>query len=230
MTPKCGVWSKLPASISIDTKTLIMDGVTKRDELTYYRETVPRPGGMLSDKLQALDSCSGVEKDFVSKVDGRRTLSEIDDLLRLGDFETIRIARKLASKGLIEVILDREMAEEALRSTVREFNTAIRVINEAVRGRMKAGELTEAGREFLNKSAPQIEGSEKITLNNVGEFDLQALLKIYKTSDELEKMNLIVMVLSRYISFILFTANSYLPVSEQEKLSSAVYGNLKACS
>jgi hypothetical protein len=222
--------SKLPASISIDTKNLLMDGVTKRDELTYYRETVPRPGGMLNEKLSALDGCSEVEKDFVSRVDGRRTLSEIDDLLGLGDFETVRIARKLADKGLIEVILDREMAEEALRSMVREFNTAIRVIYDAVQGRVKAGELTEAGTEFLSKSAPQLEGTEKITLNKVGEFDLKALMRIYEASDDLEKMNLIVMVLSRYISFILFTANSYLPVSEQEKLSAAVYGNLKAYS
>jgi hypothetical protein len=222
--------SKLPASICIDTQTLLMQGVTKRDELTYYRETVPRPGGMLSDRLGALDACSSVEKDFVSGVDGKRTLAEIDDLLGLGDFETVRIARKLASKGLIEVILDKEMEEEALRSMVLEFNTAIRVIYDAVRGRVKPDELTEAGREFLRKSAQPLEGAESVGLTQSGEFDLRNVKRIYEAGEDRERMNRVVMILSRYISFILFTANSYLPVDEAEKLSAIVYGNLEAYS
>ncbi|MBW2260549.1 MAG: DUF4388 domain-containing protein [Deltaproteobacteria bacterium] len=222
--------SKLPASISIDTKTLLMKGLTKRDELTYYRETVPRPGGMLSNQLKALDACSSVEKDFVSKVDGSRTLAEIDDLLHLGDFETVRIARKLASKGLLVVILDKEMEADALRSVVHDFNTAIRVIYDAIQGRVKADELTELGREFMSKSTQQLEGPEKVTLKRTGEFDFHNVMRIYEASEAREKMNLIIMVLSRYISFILFTANSYLPVNEQEKLSSSVYGNLDAYS
>ena len=222
--------SKLPASICIDTKTLLMQGVTKRDELTYYRETVPRPGGMLSEKLKALDDCSGVEKDFVSRVDGKRTLAEIDDLLRLGDFETVRIARKLATKGLIEVILDKEMEEEALRSMVHDFNGAIRVIYDAVGGRVKPGDLTLAGREFLKKGTRPLEGIEEVVLKETGEFDLRNIKRIYEASEDREKMNVIIMVLSRYISFILFTANSYLPMDEAEKLSAIVYGNLEAYS
>ncbi len=220
--------TRLPASICIDTRTLLMEGVTKQDELTYYRETVPRPVRLLGAQREALEACSSVERDFVSRVDGERTLSEIDDLLGLGDFETVRVARKLSSKGLVRVILDKEMEEEALASLVNDLNAAIRAIYGAVRDGPEALKLTEAGREFLRENPRPLEGAGDASLTEKGEFDLRNIRRIYKKGKGGEKMNRIVMFMTRYVSFMLFTANSYLPVDAAEDLSSVVYGNLEA--
>jgi hypothetical protein len=218
--------SKLPASICIDTQSLLMDGLTKRDELVYYRETVPRPGASLEKSPNVLEDCSTAEKDFVVHVDGSRTLADIDAMLRLGDFETVRIARHLAEKGLIDVILDKQKEQDALRSVVDDFNLAIVFIYETVKDRIDASELSELGAEFLEKSTAQIKGSVTMKINETGELDFRSIKKVYSASEEKDKLNFVVMILSRYISFILFTANSYLPLDEQELLSEKVYGRL----
>lgn len=222
--------TKLPASICMDTKSLLMKGLHKRDELHYYKETIPRPGSLLQRDPKALDASSGAEKDFVRNVDGKRTLAEIDQTLQLGDFETVRIARQLAEKGFIEVILDKDMEEDALRAVVNDFNTAILGVYDKVKGRVAPDELTRLGEEFIAKSLDRLVGAETVMLRSSGELDFPNVKKIYDATGEKDKMNFVIMILSRYISFILFTANSYLPQEEQEALSSRVYGKLEKYS
>lgn len=222
--------SKLPASISIDTKALLTKGLEKRDEHIYYRETVPRPGKLLGNSPNVIENCSSTEKEFVVHVDGIRTLADIDEILHLGDFETVRIARQLVEKGLVEVILDRRSGDEALRSVVDDFNEAIHLIYLKVRTKVTVEELTDLGQEFLNKSTKHLTEPDKITLKKTGELDQRNLERIFKSTDEKDGLNFIVMILSRYISFFLFTANSYLTVDEQSKLSEKVYGKLEPYS
>jgi DNA-binding Lrp family transcriptional regulator len=222
--------SKLPASMCIDMAALLMKACEQRDEIAYYRQTRPRPSDKLERRPELVDEQGEIERRLVAQVDGKRTLAEIAGRLDLGELEVMRVARKLANRGLIDVILDRDMEQAALDDAVRDFNLAIVYICDRVKDRLPASELTMLGRDFIEKSAQQIQGLDRVVVKDSGELGHTSVLEVFRSAAGKDRMNVAMMVLSRYLSFILFTANSYLPVAEQEKLSATVYGRLEKYS
>lgn len=218
--------SRLPATIYMDTQAMLMEGLRHLDEINYYRETVPRKTMVLERSLTVLESCSELERGFVERVDSRRTLAEIGGMLGLSDEDTVRTAHALVGQGLLELLPRHEVEEQMLRAVVESFNRALAVIYESCDSDEKREVLTRVGRDFVNKGSHNNATLREVVLSDHGLLNYYNIRKIFESSTEHDRIKLIVIVLTRYLSFIQFNAGEYLPDAEQEQLSVKVYAAL----
>jgi hypothetical protein len=218
--------SRLPATIYMDTQAMLMEGLRHLDEINYYRETVPRKTMVLDRASAVLESCTELERAFVESVDTRRTLAEIGGMLGLSDEETVGTAHRLVGRGLVELLPRHEVEEQMLRAVVESFNRALTVIYDSADDDGKRGELTRLAREFIDQGSHNNATLREVVPNDNGTLNYYNIRKIFEASTEHDRIKLIVIVLTRYLSFILFNASERLPAADQEQLSIKVYAAL----
>ncbi|MBD3314570.1 MAG: DUF4388 domain-containing protein [Chitinivibrionales bacterium] len=218
--------SRLPATTYMDTQAMLMEGLRHLDEINYYRETVPRKTMVLDRAVAVLESCPEVERAFVESVDSRRTLAEIGGMLGLSDEETVGTAHRLVSRGLLELLPRHEVEEQMLRAIVESFNRALMAIYESSKSEEDQDELTRLGRDFIDNGPHNNTTLHELIPNDNGTLNYYNIRKIFESSTEHDRIKLVVIVLTRYLSFILFNAGEHLPAAEQEQLSIRVYAAL----
>lgn len=81
--------SKLASQQVVSANALLMDGVTRMDEMRYFRQRIPS-GDYVPYKL---DQSRGVDSEFATvyrAVDGRASVEELGRVSGLGEFETTK--------------------------------------------------------------------------------------------------------------------------------------------
>jgi hypothetical protein len=213
---------KLPASMYMDTQALLMEGVKRIDDLEFYNQTIPQRTERLASAPGPLDGYSETERVFLSAVDGRHTLADIDAGMHLGVDEMLDLTHRMAGKDLIKTISAREMEAQTLRAVVDSYNGALDTIYTAVSDVNGAGALSASGREFIANGSHNNQTLRRLQLREDGRLDMGNIQTIYREAKERDRVKLIVMVLTQYISFVLFNAMERLPIERQEPLSSRV--------
>lgn len=213
---------KLPASMYMDTQVLLMEGVKRIDDLEFYNQTIPRRAHRLAVAPGPLDGLTDAERGLLDSVDGRKTLADIDMQIHLGVDEMLAQTHRLVSKGMIEIFSAREMEEQALRSVVNSFNGALDTIVAACQGVLSVQELSRIGSEFISNGAHNNRTLRKLALAADGRLQMENVRAVFKEATERDRTKLIVMVLTQYVSYVLFNAIERLPAQAQEPLSTKV--------
>jgi hypothetical protein len=95
-------------TLSMSTTKIIMDGIHRLDEWTRLRaalpddHAVPEPAARPED-LKAGRNIGDAERRLFPLVDGTRTIAEIVESARLGEFEAYSALHQLLASGLIRV-------------------------------------------------------------------------------------------------------------------------------
>jgi hypothetical protein len=211
-----GDLSRLPASICIDTQALLLDGARRIDELRYYRDAVPRRTAQLESAPALLNQFTLAEQMLGCAADGRRTLEQLDGEVRLGPVVMVEACQRLKARGLLEVLTRHESDDEALLVIVSRFNRALGIVYQAVLHLTTAEQLTRLGVEFI---AGGTHGNQHLRLlvpEANGQISQANVRAIFAQSPEKDRLTVIVMMLTHYLSFILFNANTHLPVEQQQ--------------
>ncbi len=136
----------LPSQLKIPTHELLLQGVSRIDELSYFREKLPSPDLALFRRQPAPSKAlAEKEKTVLDLVDGVRTVAEITRLSRLGELDATKIIVQLISGGYMQP-QTKAQANEELIST---YNRVFAKIFAAVAGRDKAASLVTGVSAFL---------------------------------------------------------------------------------
>jgi hypothetical protein len=222
--------SKLPASIFVDTQALLMEGVKRIDELSYYREMVPRLSADIKKSAAALADCTRQEKAFMRCVDGQKTVEQIAGAAGIGPYETVNIAHRMCCMGLIGISMSRKREEESLKYVVDSYNRLLGLIYEKAGDKVSAAELTRLGQEFISSGARTSSDFRQLSLRGDGRLSYQNMKKIFDSAAQEDRMQQVIRIMSQYLSSILFYANSHLSESEQVSLSEMIFKGLESIS
>ena len=88
---------------AVNTQALLMDGIRRIDELTLFQARIPGPGAYLrrTTPPRAV-SLRPVEQQVLAQVDGQRTVAQVANAARLGEFDTTKVLFHLAEAGYLE--------------------------------------------------------------------------------------------------------------------------------
>jgi hypothetical protein len=155
-------------------------------------------------------------------VDSRTPLAEIGGALDVDDEEAVTLAHDLVSRGLLELVPKHEVEEQMLRAIVDSYNHALNCIYGSLEDDGARVELTKLGRDFIAGRSHGNKTLQEIALADNGRLNYFNVRSIYETIDEPDPIKLVVIVLTRYLSFVLFCAIENLPQHKQDELQGTV--------
>lgn len=212
--------ARLVSHHTLSANALLMDGVTRMDEMRYFRQKIPS-----SEHIAVRGPGRGdPPEEFVKvydAVDGRSTVEELGRVTGLGEFETTR-----ALYGLVQthhVTIHPPRVEGGPTALVSAANGALRAVFEAAGQGGKAGEIREGLASFASGAGvydilfrgagPGAEGAfdpDKVAANAVivaGGADPDNVLK---------------QMLHEYVSFALFSVGAALGSDVEASVTKAV--------
>ncbi|HEY6105621.1 MAG TPA: DUF4388 domain-containing protein [Anaeromyxobacteraceae bacterium] len=89
--------------LSVNTQSLLMDGIRRIDELSLFRARIPGPQAFLHRREPRRPvRLERAEQDLLDLVDGRRRVLEVARETHLSEFDATRILYHLAEAGYLE--------------------------------------------------------------------------------------------------------------------------------
>lgn len=212
-------FAKLPAALFIDTQALLMEGVRRIDELEYCRQTIPILSKQVQENPSLSRACSDVERLFLEQVDGQKTVIAIEQDLQLGLHTAARALDSLKQRGFIEVITAERVEETAIRTVVDGFNRALSLVYQAAAGAGFREELVRTAREFPLRGKHGNKALARLQLGTDGLLQEQTVRDLVERATDSNRVKFVIVLLTQFVSYVLFTANSGLPVEQQRQLS-----------
>jgi hypothetical protein len=144
------------APLSVNTQSLLMDGLRRIDELSLFRARIPGPDAVLRQTApRRRVSLRVPEKEVLALVDGRRTVAQIATAAHLSEFDATKILHHLAEAGHVDAIAEPLAAGGAaarIPALLAGMNALLREVVAAVPVRTRPAFLAEA-RAFLSDEA-----------------------------------------------------------------------------
>jgi len=212
--------SKLPAALYFDTQGLLVRAAAFSDQQQYCRRTFPRLTALARSDLKALHECDDSQKRFLELVDGRRNLSAIGQALGLRLEQAIKAMNALGDMGLVEAAREAEAEPEAaLGQAIESFNAALAAIYAAV-GNMR--DTVRAGQDYLRRGSHDNRFLREVVLQPNGMLEQENIRSIMASASESDKLKLAVVVLTQFVSFMLFSVGGTMDREQEQKLSARV--------
>ena len=100
------------APLSVNTQSLLMDGIRRIDELSLFRTRIPGPQVFLHRRQPKVPTrLEPVEQALLALVDGRRTLADLARGAHLSEFDATKVLYHLSEAGCVEASEDPAAAE-----------------------------------------------------------------------------------------------------------------------
>ena len=229
------------APLSVNTESLLMDGIRRIDELSLFQARIPGPDAYLRLRhLRRPITLKPPEQALLDLVDGRRTVAEVATRAHLSEFDATKILYHLAEAGYLEAVAGPTQPvdpESRLRAIAAGMNGLLRAVAAAVPEAGQAAYLTGV-RAFLSDASNPLapvwsrvahgaDGSldEDALLGNVGALGAGALARLEPSGD---RMRLLLSALRELLFFCLFVAGERTPREADEALGAAVRPRLAA--
>jgi hypothetical protein len=138
--------------LSVDTQSLLMDGIRRIDEMSLFVARIPGGHAFLRrrEPPRAV-TLQPAEARLLDLVDGRRRVSDVAQAARLSEFDATKILYHLAEAGYVEAVAApaREPGDADLGSLARGANAALREVAIAAARAGALEPVLAAGRGFL---------------------------------------------------------------------------------
>ena len=90
-------------ALSVNTQSLLMDGIRRIDEMSLFRARIPGPQAFLHRREpRRAVRLERAEQDLLDVVDGRRRVLEVAREAHLSEFDATKILYRLAEAGYLE--------------------------------------------------------------------------------------------------------------------------------
>jgi hypothetical protein len=211
--------SRLVTHHTLSSNALLMDAVTRMDEMRYFREKVPS-----AEHVPARSPGRAAPNDFArvyEAVDGRSSVEEIGRATGLGEFETTK-----AVYGLVQshhVVMHPPRASGGPTALVNAANGALAVIFRAAESGGKTGELRDSLASFAVGAGVYDMLFRGAGPNASGELDPDrvahnaVIVAAGAAPDHVLKQ-----MLHDYVSFALFTVGAALGSGAESEVTRAV--------
>jgi hypothetical protein len=91
------------ATLSVNTQSLLMDGIRRIDEMSLFKARIPGPTALLRRRAAARPVPLGpLDQQLLELVDGHRTVAEVAAAAHLGLFDATKALFHLAEAGHVE--------------------------------------------------------------------------------------------------------------------------------
>lgn len=145
--------------LSVNTQSLLMDGIRRIDEMSLFRARIPGPQAFLRRREPRVPiTLRPTEQSLLELVDGRRRVSDIAQGAHLSEFDATKVLYHLAEAGYLEAVsgpsATPDLSEaERLGSIASGMNEILRQVAGALAGRGGLEGLLSAVRGFLTEPA-----------------------------------------------------------------------------
>lgn len=221
--------ASLPVQMNLSTHNLLMEGVRRIDEMSYFREKLPS-----SDVV--LEICPEVppkkleekESRVYCLIDGQKSVLDLGRESRLGEFEATKIVFHLLQMRYIRIVEHGEVtkglkpveAVEALHEVVETFNQVFRKIQAEVGAKGRREELAEDAESFFSGSTGYGDLFAGVKLQEDGAIDAERLLKNLEELDVKNKTDFLYQALNELMFFEMFSAGQALSQEDEKELRS----------
>jgi hypothetical protein len=130
--------AELGTPLSVNTQSLLMDGIRRIDELTLFRARIPGPHAHLRRREPRLAApLHPPEQELLALVDGRRTVAEVAQAAHRSEFDATKLLYHLAEAGHVEAVSEATASraaspEDRLAAIAAGLNGILREIAKAV--------------------------------------------------------------------------------------------------
>lgn len=210
--------SRVSARHNLSAGMLLMEGVRRMDEMSFFRERIPSDEHVptrVPGKREPDDEL----KRTLEGVDGERSVSEIARHLGMDLFDVTQALFQLSSQGLVKVTPPKPTDPLAICET---FNSAMRLVFGAVGAAEKRRELSETLSGFATGS-----GVYDALFLQAGPFD-DGTVRTERVCQNLgglagiDAVPMLAQWLYEYAAFALFAVGSYLSSDAEAKLARQV--------
>jgi uncharacterized protein DUF4388 len=234
----------LGTPLSVNTQSLLMDGIRRIDEMSLFRARIPSARAYVRRaKPKVAITLHAPEQELLDLVDGRRTVAEIAQGAHVNVFDATKILYHLAEAGYVEAVEDplaspAASPEERLAAIAGGFGALLRDIARAVAAQGPLEPFLAGARAFLSDPTgrfaplwtlvvPSHDGAveERAVLGNLGALRGAALARVEPSGDP---GRFLFDGLRELMFFYLFQANERLPRDADERLARDVKRRLEA--
>jgi hypothetical protein len=222
---------KVATRLHLDTQTLLLEGLRRIDEMSFFRAQLPSPQVILARRepppqVEFPDGAAGtVYGDLVEP----RSLAQVARRTRLGEFQATKGAFELLQTGFIEArvpeSLERprpvpgEMLPMGSDTLIIEaYNGAFRSLRASLGAKGQGPQFDDAATDYLSQADRFAEMFRDLKPLPDGTIDSPSLLSNIAGLPDVERLDLLQRGLSDLLFFLLFIAGDSVAGSEESEL------------
>ena len=209
---------RLASHHTLSANMLLMDGVTRLDEIRYFRQKIPT-----ADWVPMPSDRGGVPEEYASvfeHVDGRRSVAEIGRASGAGEFETTKALYALAQSKHVSIVPPR--MDGGPRAMVSAANAALRPIHQRVDVAGKGTALRDSLASFATGAGVYDVLFRGAGPDDRGELDPEVVEENLSGMAGDDDEAYLMRKLHDYVSFALFTAGGLLGHEAEGELGHAI--------
>lgn len=219
----------IPSTIHLQTRNILLEGVRRMDEMSYFKKKLPSPDVVPEIMAEAsVSNLTDHETSTYNLIDGKRNLNEIARLNRMGLFETTRLIFYLMQGGYIRVRTvssiagDTSSGDDNIEQLLEAYNRIFKHISE------KAGAVTKKLKHDLETFTQKLDGSLKQIFNDVQVDDNlvfntpKIIENIAKIDDNSRVFSNLYKALDEIFYFLLFSSGITIEPEMETELQSIV--------
>jgi hypothetical protein len=210
---------RLAARYAVSALSLLMEGVTRLDEMRYFRQKIPS-ADYVPCQVEGAGEPPAEWAELYAAVDGRRTIDELGRLTGKREFETTKAVYQLAQSKYLTVRAPRLMG--GTQAIVDTANSAMEGIFRALKGNAKSSAVQSGLAKFV-RSGPNASLFEGAGPDEQGQLDPETLAtNLSRAQISADREHFLRQMLHEYVSFALFSAGAVLGPERQSSLSREV--------
>ncbi len=219
--------SVFSGSLNLSTHNLLMEGVRRIDEMSFFREKLPSSNSVVEIRPDVPPrNLSEREHLVYSLVDGHRTLKDIGRESHLGEFETTKILFHLLQLRYVHIKEQADAARglkptssgQALTEVVETFNDVYQKIFTELSTRGKLEQLQAGLSSFFHGESTYDRLFDGIEPNDDGSLPADRLLKNLHTLDVQNRSDYLYQALNELLFLLMFTAGQTLSEADEQAL------------
>jgi hypothetical protein len=225
------------APLTVNTQSLLMDGIRRIDEMSLFKARIPGPEARLRRREPRRPiSLKPSEQALLALVDGR-SLAEIARAAHLNEFDATKVLFHLAEAGYLESGTGPAVADpaERLRLVAAGLAEALRAVVVTLPDAARPGLLAGLRSFLADPGSPHSAVLGRLALSQNGALDLDAVVAQVGGLDDRtlaslessgDRSALLFRALREVIFFALFLLGDRLPPAEDEALARATRDRL----
>ncbi len=221
---------KLPAQINLTTQNLLLEGVRRMDEMSYFRERIPSKHSIMEIRPEiAATQLDETNQRVYDLIDGRRSVQELARETRLGEFEATKTVFNLMQLGYVQKRRDTDITHlpisdevqsrpDASAAIIETYNAVFERFYSEIQSKGNESALREALDSFFEGDTSFTVLFRGVSLSDDGTLPAQNLLDNLNQVEVDNKVQHLHTGLNELLFFEMFTAGEAISHQEEEAL------------
>ena len=222
----------LPSPLSLNAQSMLMEGLRRMDEMSYFRERIPNAETRVARTRKDSGSVDLQPKEelVLTTLERPMTVAELVRSCRMGEFEATKVLFNLIQAGYAQVVEDRDYASDGvdaermsaeMSNMVDTFNSVFERIYQAI-SRHGRQDALEQGLDTFLQFYGFVELFQDVTFNTEGKLDKQMLLTNLRQNQIDNRASFLSQALNELLFFEMFAAREWLDRKEQQELQKII--------